>query len=267
MKLQNKTINIMVLGDVVGRVGRNAVIRHCREIKEKYKVDFLVVNGENATHGNGLIYEHYLALVDAGADCVTMGNHVYGKKEIYTYAKKAKKLVVPANLKNMDSAFSNNLAYETVIEGHKIKVVNLLGKDNIRLDVFSPFICFKEIYEKDSEPIYIVDYHAELTAEKNSFGYELDGRASVMFGTHTHVQTADERIMPDGMAYITDVGMCGVRESMIGFDYLEVKKAMWDGSSYGVALKGQAMINGLLATIDLETKKAVAIERININVE
>lgn len=268
MKLPNKeTITILALGDIVGRVGRNAVVRNCRFLKEKFHVDFLIVNGENATHGNGLIYKQYLELINAGCDCITMGNHTYGKKEILTYAKNAKKLVVPANLVNLEPELQQNIAYEQKIGEARIKVINLLGIDNIKLSVKSPFIAFKEIYEKDPEAIYIVDFHAELTAEKNSFGYDIDGRASMMFGTHTHVQTADERIMPEGMAYITDAGMCGIRESMIGFDYKEVKKAMWEGTSYSVALKGKGMINGLLTTIDIHSKKAIAIQRINFDVE
>lgn len=263
----NNTINVLVLGDVVGRGGRNALIRNCSKIKETYNVDFLVVNGENASHGNGLTYKHYQELVKAGCDCVTMGNHVYGKKEIYSYAKKADKLVIPANLNNLDEVFSDNLVYQTVIKGKSIKVVNLLGIDNIKLDVKSAFVSFKEIYEQDPDSIYIVDYHAELTAEKASLGYYLDGKASIMFGTHTHIQTADERIMPQGMAYITDAGICGARESMIGFNYKEVLKAIWEGTRYSVETKGQMMLNGLLATIDLGSKKAIKIQRINIDVE
>lgn len=263
----NQTINVLVLGDVIGRSGRNAVFKNVIKLKERYKVDLLVVNAENATHGNGLNYKHYLEFIKSGCDVLTMGNHVYGCKEIYSYASKAKQLLVPANIENLDDCFKNNLIYETTIKGKRVRVVNVLGRDNIHIKARSPFGYFKEVYEADSEPIYIVDYHAELTAEKNSFGYYLDGKASLMFGTHTHVQTADERIMPLGMAYITDAGICGIRESMIGFDYQEVLKATWDGTSYGVAIKGQKMINGLFSTIDLKTKKAIYIERININVE
>ncbi len=265
--LNNPNLTVLVLGDIVGRIGRNAVIRNCRFLKEKYHADLLIVNGENATHGNGLIYKQYLDLVNAGVDCITMGNHIYGKKEILEYAKDANRLVVPANLENLEDELKNNVSFEQIVNNVRVKVINLLGIANINLAVKSPFIAFKEIYEADPEPIYIVDYHAELTAEKNSFGYELDGRASLMFGTHTHVQTADERIMPEGMAYISDVGMCGVRESVIGFDYQEVKKVMWEGGSYSVAMKGKGMLNGLVVTIDTTTKKATSIERINIDVE
>ncbi len=270
MKLQNNfsTLRVLVLGDVIGRCGRQAVLKSIAKLKEQYEVDLLVVNAENATHGNGLNYKHYQSLIQAGCDVLTMGNHVFGNKEIFHYAKNAKKLIIPANLETIDACFENNLLFETTIKGKKVRVVNLLGRDNMKLKASSPFWYFKDLYEKDSESIYIVDYHAELTAEKNSFGYYLDGKASLMYGTHTHVQTADERIMPLGMAYITDAGMCGIRESMIGFDYQQVLQFIWDGKkAYGVAEKGKKMINGLFVEIDLETKKAIAIQRINQDVE
>lgn len=269
MKLQNNrnTLKVLVLGDVIGRCGRQAVLQSIQQLKKQYDVDLFVVNAENATHGNGLNYKHYQALIQAGCDVLTMGNHVFGNKEIYQYIKKAPQLIVPANLENIDSSFNTHFVYETTIKGKKVRVLNLLGLDNMKLKASSPFWYFKNLYEQDSDAIYIVDYHAELTAEKNSLGYYLDGKASLMFGTHTHVQTADERIMPLGMAYITDAGMCGIRESMIGFDYQQVLEATWNGTSYGVANTGKKMINGLFAEIDLETKKAIFIQRINQDIE
>lgn len=262
MKLLNK-INVLVVGDIVGRGARNAFLRYLPKLKDKYKVDLLIANAENATNGNGLNYKHYLALVKAGCDVITMGNHTFGNKEIYSYCSKADRLVVPCNIKELDKCFANNLVKEVIIKDTKIKVINVLGHDNIKIPIIHPFIKFKEIYDEDSNSIYIVDYHAELTAEKNVFGYELDGKASIMYGTHTHVQTADERILPKGMAYITDVGMVGAKESVIGFDYEEAVKGQWDGSSYSIEVKKPMMINAMLVTLNLNSKKAESVLRIN----
>ena len=144
-------------------------------------------------------------------------------------------------------------------------MINILGQSNIRLESEHPFIKFRDI--DDHESIYVVDYHAELTAEKNVFGYNLDGKASIMFGTHTHVQTADERIMPQGMAYISDVGMCGARESVIGFNYQEAVKGQWEGTPYSVEKRPPIMLNAMLVEIDLESRRAINILRINEDLE
>ncbi len=269
MKLQNKTFNVLVFGDIIGRSGRKAVLKYAKSLKEQYQVDLLIVNGENASHGNGLNYKQYQELVKAGCDVITMGNHTFGNKEIYSYAVKAKQMILPMNLNNISDCFQNNLYYETIIKDKTIRVVNLLGKGNMRLETNFPFEVFDKFYQTNPDALYLIDYHAEFTAEKNSLGYYLDGKASLIFGTHTHVQTADERILPLGTAYITDVGMCGARESVIGFDYQDVLKSMTsiEKKPYGVAKNNPIMINGLFVTIDLKTKKALSIKRINIDVE
>lgn len=259
------SVKILVIGDIVGRGGRTKIIKSLSKIREKYQADFIVANGENATNGNGLNYKHYKELVNAGCDVITMGNHVFGNKEIYSYAKEANRLVIPCNIKNLDECFNKNLEKTLEFCGKKIKVINILGQSNIRLESEHPFVKFRDI--DDHESIYVVDYHAELTAEKNVFGYNLDGKASIMFGTHTHVQTADERIMPQGMAYISDVGMCGARESVIGFNYQEAVKGQWEGTPYSVEKRPPIMLNAMLVEIDLESRRAINILRINEDLE
>lgn len=258
-------MKVLVIGDIVGRGARNKIIKNLPMIREKYQCDLIVANGENVTHGNGLSYKHYKELVKAGCDVITMGNHVFGCKEIYSYAPEAEALVVPVNLEEIPDSFKDRTKKVIEINGKKIVVFNFLGQTNIHLKAKHPFLVFRDLY--DAESIYIVDYHAELTAEKNVFGYELDGKASIMFGTHTHVQTADERIMPQGMAYISDVGMCGARESVIGFNYKEAVKGQWDGTRYSVETKLPVMLNALLVEIDLNSKKAISLLRINENLE
>lgn len=262
--MQN-SVKILVIGDIVGRGGRTKLIKNLPSIRKKYACDFVVANGENATNGNGLNYRHYQELVNAGCDVITMGNHTFGNKEIYQYAPNVDRLVIPFNIKNLDSCFKNNLEKKLEFKGKTIKVVNVLGIHNIHIEAKQPLLSFCEI--DDQESIYVVDYHAELTAEKNAFGYGIDGRASIMYGTHTHVQTADARILPQGMAYITDVGMVGGRESVIGFNYKEVVRGQWEGTPYSVEKKPPIMLNAMLVEIDLDTRKAINVLRINEDLE
>ena len=258
-------MRILVIGDIVGEVGMRILREKLPDIRKKEEINFIVINGENAAEGIGITENNFKELIALGADVITMGNHVFGNKEIYSYAKEANRLVIPCNIKNLDECFNKNLEKTLEFCGKKIKVINILGQSNIRLESEHPFIKFRDI--DDHESIYVVDYHAELTAEKNVFGYNLDGKASIMFGTHTHVQTADERIMPQGMAYISDVGMCGARESVIGFNYQEAVKGQWEGTPYSVEKRPPIMLNAMLVEIDLESRRAINILRINEDLE
>ena len=257
------SVKILAIGDVVGRAARSALIDFLATTKEKYKQDFTIVNVENATHGHGLSYKHYQAFKAAGVDVMTMGNHCFGNKEIYGYIDKTDNLLIPANLLDLDEEFKKHLSYTLDFKGHKIKVLNILG--NYSFDKFNkePFYkTFDKFYNEDPEPIYIVDFHSEITGEKNAFGYVVDGRASLLYGTHTHVQTADERILPLGTAYITDIGMCGSYDSVIGYDYEQYVKRIYNNEKSTVSTRKPILINGILVEIDLDTKKAISIQRI-----
>jgi len=266
--LQNK-VRILAIGDVVGKGGRKAILKAIPMLKSKYQYDYIIVNVENTTHGNGLSYKHYLSYKEAGVDVMTMGNHTFGKKEIDDYIDKANNLLVPANLLGIDSKYDANRIYSINHNGYSIKVINIIGDygmDKLNKESYVTF--FDKIYNQDTKSIYIIDFHAEITAEKNVFGYMADGKASFVYGTHTHVQTADERILPQGAAFISDVGMCGSVDSVIGYDY-----KMYVSKVYGLSSLVEAstitplMINGAVVDIDLDTKRAINIQRIKEIVE
>lgn len=211
-----QNIKILFFGDMVGKPGRYVLRDYLAEHKEKY--DFVIANVENASHGFGLTEKNYNEISEYGVDCMTSGNHIWDKKEILNYIDKADKLVRPFNYPLNTPGFGSRI-FE-LANGVKIAVINLLGR------VFMSPVdsqwdkAVDEIKRlKDITPIVIVDLHAEATAEKICFGrFCSELGVSAFFGTHTHVQTADERII-NGMGYITDAGFCGIYDSIIGMDY------------------------------------------------
>ena len=210
-----KTVKIIFFGDLVGKPGRLAVRDFLSENKKNY--DFIIANVENASHGFGLTEKNYTELSSYGIDCMTSGNHIWDKREIYNYIDNAEKLIRPFNYpKGTKGLGSRVFEYG----GIKIAVINLLGKVFINAVDFPWDIIANEIKRlKEITPIVIVDFHAEATAEKICFAkYCSELGVSVVFGTHTHVQTADESII-NGMGYITDAGFCGASNGVIGMDY------------------------------------------------
>lgn len=258
-------VKILVIGDIIGKGARNAFALFLPKLKEKYNYDIIAVNAENTTHGRGLNKKHYDFYMNLNIDVLTMGNHVLDNKEILDYIDKTNNLVVPGNVNYEYEVL--NAHKEAIIEykGYKIKFINLLSiinnKDN--LDITDPLDYFDEIYAKDQNSIYVIDFHAEMTMQKNTLGYYVDGKAALVYGTHTHVQTADERILPNKTAYITDVGMCGSIDSVIGYDYKSFVDRHNKKTSTFVAKNGPYMVNGLFVEIDLDSKHATYIERIN----
>lgn len=259
--MQNK-VKLLIVGDVIGKGGRNALICQIKNLKEKYNYDFLIVNAENTTHGRGLSYKHYLSYKEAGVDVMTMGNHVLDEKTIANYIEKTNDLVVPGNVNYDLKVFDDHKEANLEFQGKNIRIINVLGNDTTIKVIANNQIEFFKKYA-DSNDILVVDYHGEYTQDKNGFAYYFDGIASCIFGTHTHVQTADERILPKGTAFITDVGMCGASESVIGFDYEDyIKRADNPEHRSGVSKRTPMMINAICVTIDLDTKKALDIIRI-----
>lgn len=258
-------VKILVVGDIIGKGARNAFIAYLSTLKEKYNYDIIVINAENTTHGKGLNYKHYKSYNDLKIDALTMGNHTLDNKEIYDYIDKTNNLVVPGNINYEVAALNNHKQVSIDYKGYSIKVINLLGLFNHKekFDMVDPLKYFDEVYALDNKSIYIVDYHAELTLEKNLLAYYLDGRASLIYGTHTHVQTADERILPNKSAYITDVGMCGSVDSVIGYDYEGFVNKIKNNTPSFVSTRNPMMVNALLVEIDLDSKEAVSILRIN----
>lgn len=208
-------MRLLMIGDIVGRPGRRAVKENLPGLIREYEIDFSIANGENAAGGNGITKEIARELFSCGIDAITMGNHVWNQKEIFGYIAQEPRIVRPANYPPGTPGMGYNV-YETRRKV-KVAVINLSGR------VFMPELdCpFRKVDDiltqlEGQAPLIVVDFHAEATSEKVAMGWYLSGRVSAMCGTHTHVQTADERILPGGTAYITDLGMTGPRDSVIG---------------------------------------------------
>lgn len=211
-------MKILYCGDLVGRAGRNVITKNINHLKDKYNADVVIVNGENATHGFGLSPSNAEELLNSGVDCITTGNHIWNQRDIYPYLNNSSQIVRPINY---PETLPGKGAQLITVKGKKILITQVLGR------VFMPPI--NSITEPLDELLkyytlgknvdaILVDIHAEATSEKLSLGYYLDGKVSIVAGTHTHVPTADARILPQGTGYITDVGMCGDFESILGFD-------------------------------------------------
>ena len=253
-------IKIIFFGDIVGKPGRFAVRDFMAENSGKY--DFVIANIENASHGFGLTEKNYNELIEYGIDAMTCGNHIWDKKDIYTYIDNADKLIRPINYPAGTRGFGSRIFEK---DGFKIGVINALGRVFMNL-VDSQWDIVKDEIAKIKEitPIVVIDFHAEATAEKICFAkYCSELGMSVFFGTHTHVQTADETII-DNMAYITDVGFCGASDGVIGMDYNTSLARFLTGipERYEVADGKESQINALEVDIDVNSGNAVALKRI-----
>lgn len=249
-------MKILFIGDIVGRVGRDIVKKKINDFVEKYGIDFVIANAENATHGKGLIRRHYDELIEAGVDCITLGNHYDCKNELSRFIDEVDNLVRPANLVR-EYPGSGNAVF--LVGNTLVRVINILGSAFIKEEVSSPYICVKEILESEEIKINIVDFHGESTSEKYCHGYAFDGQISALLGTHTHVQTRDARVLPKGTAYISDVGMCGERESVIGFEKDSVVQKVIFGSENKFALSEKA--NGLFSAVVLNIDETTGLCR------
>lgn len=219
-------MNILFIGDVFSSIGREMLETYLPQIKDKYNIDVVIANVENATHGKGLIKKHYEEFLFQGISLMTMGNHTFAKKELFDYIDEADRLVVPYN---QPKALPGVGSREIQIKGKTIRVTNLLGITFMDGKSQNPFEAIDEVLKDNQSDIHIVDFHAEATSEKVALGYYLDGKVSAVLGTHTHVTTADEKILPQGTAYQSDVGMCGPYESVIGCDKQSIIKRMKNG--------------------------------------
>lgn len=208
-------MKFLFIGDTVGKTGRRAVSALLPKLKNELNIDFVILNGENLAHGNGINQKVFEEMIQAGVDVITAGNHTFDKKEVIPLLEKQSNLLRPANLPPMATG-KGYVVYQK--SDKKILVINLMGRVFMGGALDCPFRTFDDIYQKhkDNVDYIIVDFHGEATSEKQAFGYYVDGRATAVFGTHTHVQTADERFLPQGTAFITDIGMTGAYESVIG---------------------------------------------------
>jgi metallophosphoesterase (TIGR00282 family) len=251
----------LLIGDIVGRSGRNVIKEDLSHIKRELGINFTIANGENAAGGNGITRDIARELFAAGIDVITMGNHVWNKKEVYNFIEQETRLIRPANYPPGAPGAGMNVF---VREGAAVCVINMSGRVYMSpLDC--PFRKADELLRQLSPDvkIVIVDFHAEASSEKIAMGWYLDGRVSAVCGTHTHVQTADERILPEGTAYITDIGMTGPRDSVIGVDKdVVLEKFLTQQPRRMEVASGPAQLNAVYIDVDTDTGRAKKIERI-----
>ena len=263
-------MKVLFLGDVIGKPGRNALRKKLDHIIRQNEADMVIANGENSAGGIGISIKTCKSLFESSIDVVTTGNHVFKKREIYDFLDKEPGLLKPANYPPDTPGRGYNIYEIEKLGGLKIAVINLCGR--VFIDNFDcPFRTVNRILEHIGEetPIIIVDMHAEATSEKVAMGWFLNGRVSAVIGTHTHIQTADERILPGGTtAYITDVGMVGSRDSVIGVKKENIIEKFITGmpQKFTVA-KNDIWINGAVIDIDEKSGKAREIKRINHEVD
>jgi 2',3'-cyclic-nucleotide 2'-phosphodiesterase len=205
-------MRVLFIGDVVGGPGRRGLKAAMPELRERHRPDLTIVNGENSAGGMGITEKTANAIFEAGADVITSGNHVYRHRDAYDFLDRAERVVRPANYPHANPGRGH-----VVVEvgGRRVGVINLSGAVSLQV-ARSPFHEVDSILERIEADIVVVDFHAEVTSEKVAMGWHLDGRVAAVFGTHTHVPTADARVLPGGTAYISDVGMTGSRTSVLG---------------------------------------------------
>jgi metallophosphoesterase (TIGR00282 family) len=254
----------MFIGDVVGSPGRKMVKDYLGPLKKKYKPTLTIINGENAAGGRGITEQIYKTFLDAGAQAVTLGNHSWDNREIFEFIDQAPALVRPINYPEGTPGQGYTFIKVNAIE---VAVVNVMGRT-----FMSPNDCPFQAMDtalddiRKRTPFIFVDMHGEATSEKQAMGWYLDGRVSAIIGTHTHVQTADERILPKGTAYLSDVGMTGPYDGVLGMEReAVVKKFLTNLPVRFEVAKGREQLSGVVIELDPKTGLAKSIERILIN--
>ena len=254
-------MKVLAVGDIIGTAGVKELKQQLKRIKEKENIDFCIVNGENAAEGMGITEKNFNDILEAGADVVTMGNHTWGKKDIFRFIDN-EKLVRPANYP--EGVVGKGFRIFNC-KNKKIAVINALGRVDINILTENPFLIIKNIVKniKDSVDLIFVDFHAEATAEKIAMGNYLDGEVTAVFGTHTHIQTADDRILPKGTGYITDLGMTGPKNSVIGMDIgVSIKRFETTLPERYKIANGECIFNAVIFDINDDNNKVKNIERI-----
>lgn len=254
-------MKILFVGDVVGAVGRKMVIDVVPEIRKSEQIDLVVCNGENAAHGKGITKKIYNQLLNAGVDVLTMGNHTFSKKNLEEVIDELPMMVRPGNMYPLEYGKASVVVD---VNGKKVAIHNLIGEVFMIQVTDSPFKVMEEMLENIPADIHLVDLHAEATSEKIAFTYEYAKRVSAVVGTHTHVQTADERIVYDHCAAITDLGMCGAVHSVLGRDVEEILQKFHGEQTRFTIAQGKGIFCGCIVEIDEKTNAATSIRRIQI---
>jgi 2',3'-cyclic-nucleotide 2'-phosphodiesterase len=258
----------LFLGDVMGRAGRVAIRDNLPRLRDEWRLDFVVVNGENASNGMGLSGEHAKLLLDAGADCVTLGDHAFDQKDMLQFIEGESRIVRPVNFAKGAPGRGHRLF--TAPGGQKVLVVQVLGQVFMKRAFDDPFSALEPILKSHPRgglaQAIIVDVHCEATSEKMAMGHYCDGRASLVVGTHTHVPTGDAMIMPGGTGYLTDAGMCGDYHSVIGMDKAEPMRRFITGmpkNRFTPAI-GEATLSGVFVETDDRTGSARDIRMVRL---
>ena len=257
-------MKILFFGDVVGRNGRVALSKYINKLRTQYSADFVIVNAENASHGKGLTKRNYQEIISLGVDAITLGNHYANKREIYDYINDADKLVRPLNIIDPDLGGEGTRVFTK--NGVDIRVTNLMGEAFMNMKVDEPYSRLVQELGESKPCIHIVDFHAESTSEKQILGYILDGKVSAVLGTHTHVQTNDARILPNGTAFMCDVGMTGANNGVIGFEKTSVINKIIYGKNEPFELDEEdiSQICAVYLNVDEKTFKCLEITPIRI---
>jgi metallophosphoesterase (TIGR00282 family) len=261
-------MNLLFIGDIVGRLGRDLIRRHVRALAVRYSADLVIANGENAAGGAGITRENTLEIISSGVDVITTGNHVWDKREALEFIGNEPRLIRPANFPQGAPGAGSYVA--TARNGVRVGVINVMGRV-FMLAIDDPFrVAEREIerVRSDGAQVIFVDMHAETTSEKLALSYFLDGRVAAVVGTHTHVQTADERILPGGTACLTDAGMTGPHDGVIGIEKAAIIQRFMSGlpGKFETA-GGDPRLHGALITVDPLTGRATAIERVALSEE
>ncbi len=254
-------MKFLAVGDLIGNSGVQKLKKELPAIRQSENIDFVIVNGENAGEGMGITEKNFNDILSLNVDVITMGNHTWGKKDIFKFIDHPK-LIRPANYPKGVVGKGYNIY---TCKNKKVAVINLIGRVDINVLSENPFVMAKDLIQKlkDEVDLIFVDFHAEATAEKIAMGYLLDGKVTALFGTHTHVQTADEKILPNGTAYITDIGMTGPKHSVIGMD-IEASLKRFETTlpeRYKIA-GGECMFNAVVFDVDDTNNKVKDIKRL-----
>jgi len=257
-------MRLLFIGDIVGKTGRNATKLLLPSVISKFRIDLVVANGENAAGGFGITDKIVAEIFGYGVNVITTGNHVWDKKEFIPHISKEDRVLRPLNYPPGVPGFGS-IIYP-LRDALKVAVVNVSGRVFMS-NIDCPFRTGRETIERlrTETRIIIIDFHAEATSEKIAFGYYMDGKVSAVIGTHTHVQTADEKVLPGGTAYITDVGMTGPSDSVIGIDKDQIiQRFLTNMPMRFETARGEGIFSAVVIDIDEETGKSTAIQRLQL---
>ncbi len=256
-------MRMLVIGDIVGRPGKRACAELIPRLVRDREIDFVIANAENVAAGSGMTPQMFQKLLHQGVDVCTMGDHIYKRREIVPVLETSERIVKPANLPAVAAGRDHTLV--SARNGAMVAVVSLLGRTYMNMKADCPFAAIDRVLAAlpADVKLIVVDVHAEATGEKIAMGWHLDGRVTAVVGTHTHIPTADERILPRGTAYITDLGMTGPYDSVLGRDKHRVLQVLTTGMpfSYDVA-SGDVRLSGVIVEADSTSGRAIRIERV-----